>query len=113
MEVGVQHDDGEGKHEDGLRVPQFSYNVTVALAVPLSEDLHQSLNLLCLARHAVVSLEFPQRHVHLHPREVDVMCKAPVGREKETIKGGGPSLVVCFYYLWLSLISVSSSYQVL
>ena len=39
MEVGGEHDDGEGQDEDGVRVVEPADEVRVAVAVPLGESL--------------------------------------------------------------------------
>ena len=75
MQVGVEHDDGEGEHEDRLAVPQLGHDVPVALAVALGEHLHQPLDLLRLAGQAEVGLVLAQGHVHLHARQVYLLRK--------------------------------------
>ena len=48
MQVCVEHDDGEGQQEHGVRGAERLGLVRVALTVALSERLHQTLDLLSL-----------------------------------------------------------------
>lgn len=78
VKIRVEHDDSEREHEDGLRVTQFRHDVSVALAVPLSENLHQPLDLLGLSRHPEVGLKFPESVVHLHSGQIYFVGEASV-----------------------------------
>ena len=60
VEVGVEEYDGEGEDEGGVGRVQLGRQLRVALAVPLAEHLHQTLDLLRLARHAEVRLELAE-----------------------------------------------------
>ena len=62
VEVGVEHDDGEGEDEDGVGILEALQHCRIALAVALAEDFHEPLDLLRLARHAEVRLELALQH---------------------------------------------------
>ncbi len=49
MQVGVEHDDGEGEQEHGVRGAELLHLVRVTYTVTVCERLHQPLDLLRLA----------------------------------------------------------------
>jgi len=86
VQVRVEHDDGEGEHEDGVGAAQPRDQLLVALAVALSEHLHQTLDLLRLARHPEVRLELAQRHVHRHTVQVHLLSKTSENIQEDKLK---------------------------
>lgn len=76
VQIGVEHDDCEREHEYRVGRAQPGYHVRIALTVPLTEHFHQTLDLLRLAGHPEVRLEFAQGHVHLHARQVQLLREA-------------------------------------
>lgn len=107
MEVGVQHNDGEGKHKDLRRRKfvecltnqtkpivavtyriwrsQLFNHVWVAHAVAVREHLHESLDFLRFAGHPEVALELLKRHVDGEPREVHLLGEVLEDRHVERL----------------------------
>mmetsp|Transcript_12581 Transcript_12581/g.50323 ORF Transcript_12581/g.50323 Transcript_12581/m.50323 type:complete len:581 (-) Transcript_12581:1208-2950(-) len=73
VEVGVEHDEREGQHVGHVFVLE---DARVVLVVPPGEALHDSVDLLRLARKAELGEESTECLVKVHLREVEVLDKA-------------------------------------
>ena len=85
MQVGVEHNDGEGQDEYRVRIAESSHHLRIAHAVTVAEHFHEPLDLLRLAGHPEVSLELAQSHVDLHGGQVELLDEVVEGGHVERV----------------------------
>lgn len=69
--IRVQHDDRERQHEHGVRIFEPRDYVAIAATIAVAECLRQTLDFLSFAGQFEIRDELTQRHVDLHPGQID------------------------------------------